>query len=524
MANDTNSMSIYEDKKPNASSFAVSETLNDVTGTYNERSITFNGSLNNYDYASLLRQKQQNINKFYELGDYFVDADDLVGGAIRHILVPFSLIDGWYLTGGTQQTQDKYNEWFERISLNEKLRSWFYQYYVFYNVYFSLMEDGDLVTLPPHLMRITNVAVNGNPLTEFNVKSLKQDLRKNSQKSWKKYLDDEEFQIRIAGYPAEVTESLKKNVEWVQLDPKSTWLWQGDKPEWSRYAIPLIAPALIPLAQKALIRNQEDALLNLAAASFVHGAVGSPKDSNIVVDKPILSAILAITKDAMKAGGGVAITNDCVKYQVIQPDMDHFYEADKYKNVNESILSAFGINSTVSSGADNAVSFGTSQISTKLVSMRINAARQSLCKLMNKIIRAVNGSPYGLPRSNDKKLPTFVMPTSDLTQVAAFQAECMKLYEKGVLSARTLLDAYHVDIETEFQRKQEEQDSGKTELFVAPGKGTETTDGNKSSGDSDVPVGRPTMDDSERQSDPGNSETGRQPKPSAPEGSEQQEE
>ena len=516
MANNVDKMSAYEDAKPNASAYAVSETINDVTGTFNERSITYNGSLQNYDYEGLLRQKQQNINKFYELADYFVDADDLVGGAIHHIYVPFSLIDGWYLTGGTQQTQDKYMEWFERIGLNDKLRSWFYQYYVFYNVYFSLMEDGDLVTLPPHLMRITNVAVNGNPLVEFNVKSLKQDLRKASQKSLKKFLDDEKMEIRIAGYPKEVTEALKKNVEWVQLDPKCTWIWQGDKPEWSRYAIPPISNALIPLGQKALIRAEEDALLNLAAASFVHGAVGSPKDSNIVVDVPILSSIMSITKNAMKVGGGIAITNDCVKYTVVQPDLDHFYEADKYKSVNESILGAYGINASVSSGSDNSISFGTSQISTKLVSMRINAARKSMCKLMNRIMRAVNGSAYGLPRSNDKKIPTFVMPTSDLTQVDAFQSECMNLYEKGVLSVRTLLEAHNIDINTELDRKKEEAQNGVADMFAAPGKGS-------SSESDDSTIGRPTLDDSERKSDPGNSETGRAPKPSAPEGSEEQE-
>ena len=524
MAEHVDNISAYKhEHNLNASSFAVSETLNDVTGTFNERSITYNGSLQNYDYASLLRQKQQNINKYYELFDYFVDADELVGGAIRHVYVPFSLIDGWYLTGGNEQTRNKYMEWFERINLNEKLRSWFYQYYGFYNVYYSLMEDGDLVTLPPHLMRITNVSVNGSPLCEFNVKSLKQDLRKNSQSAWKKFLNDEDMKIRIAGYPKEVTEALKKNVEWVQLDPKSTWVLQGDKPEWSRYAIPLISTALIPLGQKALIRQEEDALLNLAAASFVHGAVGSPKDSNIVVDKPILDAVLSITKSAMKAGSGLAVTNDCVKYQVIQPDLDHFYEADKYKSVNESILGAFGINASVSSGSDNSVSFGASQISTKLVSMRINAARESMSKLMNKIMRAVNGAPYGLPRSNDKKIPTFVFPTCDLTQVDAFKEECMKLYEKGVLSVRTLLESYRVDIDTELERKKAEQKNGVAELFVSPGKAATNNSNDKDNDGEDVTVGRPTMDDSERQSDPGNSETGRQPKPSSPEGSEQQE-
>lgn len=520
MANELDKMTAYNDEKPRASDYAVSETIRDVTGTLNERSITFNGSLSGYDYESLLKQKQQNINTFYELSDYFVNADDLVGGAIYDVYLPFSLLDGWSLTGGTQQTRDKYNEWFERIQLDNKLRSWFYQYYVFYNVYFSLMEDGDLVTLPPHLMRISNVLVGGNPLSEFNVRSLKTDLKAASQKAWKKFLNDEDFNIRIAGYPKEVTEALRKNVEWVQLDPKTTWVWQGDKPEWQRYAIPMVSRALIPLGHKALIRGQEDALLNLAAASFVHGAVGSPKDSNIIVDNPILNAIMAITKSAMKAGGGIAITNDCVHYEVVQPDLDHFYETNKYKDVNEAILGAYGINATVSSGSDNSVSFGTSQISTKLVSMRINAARQSLCKLVNRIMRAVNGSPYGLPRSNDSKIPTFTMPECDLTQIGAFQNACMKLWEAGVLSTKTLLDNYNIDMETEYELKKQEIDSGKNEVFVKPGinQANDTP-----SGDNGDKVGRPTLNDSERESDPGNSETGRQPKPSNEDGSEAQE-
>jgi len=515
LADDMNSMSAYGDDRPKATSFAVAESLNDVSGAFNDRSITYNGSLENYNYESILRQKEQNINRFYELSDYFVDADDLVNGAIHHVLVPFSTLDGWKLTGGDEKTRAKYEEWFERISLDTKLRSWFYQLYLFSNVYYSLMEDGDLVTLPPHMMRITNVLVQGNPLVEFNVKNLKQSMRKSSTKALKKFLDDEDDKVRVAGYPKEVTEGLGKNVEWVQLDPKTTWVWQGDKPEWSRYSIPMIASALIPLGQKALIRNQENALLNLAAASFVHGAVGSPKDSNIIVDTNILRAVLDTTKGAMKAGAGAAITNDCVKYEVIQPDMDHFYEADKYRNVNASILSAFGINATVSSGSDNAVSFGSSQISTKLVSMRISNARKSLSKLMNKIMRAVNGAPYGLPRSNESKIPTFVMPECDLTQVAAFQEECEKLYNMGVLSVQTLLDAHGVNMETEYDRKKQELDEGKTAVFVAPGKA--------STNNGDGSPGRPTLDDSERESDPGNSETGRNPKPSVPEGSEPQE-
>lgn len=522
MAQNIVNMTPVELDRPNvsASSFAVAETSRDVSSTYNERSITYNGSLVNYDYESLLKQKQTNIYKFFELFDYFVDSDDLVGGAIHHLYLPFSVLDRWYLTGGTKQTQDKYMEWFERISLDDKLRSWFYQLYVFANVYFSLMEDGDLVTLPPHLMRITNVTVGGNPLAEFNVKSLKQDLRTSAQKSWKKFLDDEKMDIRIAGYPKEVTEALKKNVEWVQLDPKTTWVLQGDKPEWSRYAIPMISMALIPLAHKALIRKEEEALLNLAASSFVHGSVGSPKDSQVVVDQPILSSILSITKNGMLPNNRLVITNDCVNYKVVQPDMNHFYDDNRYRDANESILGALGINSSVASGNDSSVSFGTSQISTKLVSMRISAARRSMEKLINKIMRAVNGAPYGLPRSNDSKIPTFHFPECDLTQVEAFQNECMKLYEHGVLSIKTLLSNYNINMETEYERKKEEMSSGATEVFVKPGTNAQKEEKEEKDGGEGNPVGRPT----EEGSDESKAITGRAPKPSRPEGSEPQEE
>ena len=170
MANEVNNMSAQASVKPSPSLLGLAETINDVTSTYNERSITYNGSLQDFDYSALLRDKQKNINRFYELADYFVDADDLVGGAIRHIYVPFSMLDKWYLTGGNEQVRAKYQEWFEKIGLNDKLRSWFYQYYVFHNVYFCLMDDHDLVTLPPHMVRITNITVNGNPLIEFDVR------------------------------------------------------------------------------------------------------------------------------------------------------------------------------------------------------------------------------------------------------------------------------------------------------------------------------------------------------------------
>jgi hypothetical protein len=111
-----------------------------------------------------------------------------------------------------------------------------------------------------------------------------------------------------------------------------------------------------------------------------------------------------------------------------------------------------------------------------------------------------------------------MMPQADLTQVAAFQNACKQLWEAGVLSNETLLKNYGIDVQTEFDKKKKEIAAGQQEVFVKPGASSNDNVGDENSGT----IGRPTLDDSERQSDPGNSETGRQPKPSSEEGSEAQ--
>lgn len=513
----------YEDKaRISASSIALAESAADVTNTFNDTGITYNGDITGYDYTRLHRDKQGNIYDAYKLADYFLDSDEIYGGALKFVYLPFALTDGFYLTGGDPKVRAKYEEWFQRIGLEEKLESWFMQYFNFANVFFSLMEDGDLVTLPPVLSRVTNVKVNGNPLIEFNARAVKQDLKKQGQKALKKFLDDEKLDVRLAGYPKEVMEALRKNTEWVQLDPKSTFFWSMPKPEWQRYAVPMIVLCLKPLAKKAIISRYEDSLLNLSAASFVHASVGAPNDSTVVADANILGSVMNITKSAMKAGAAVAVTNDWVKYDIVQADTDKLFDHDKYSGPNEALLAALGINSSVASGSsDTSITFGSAQISTRVVSLRITRARQSFCELMNKIIRAVNGAPYGLPRSNDSKLPQFRMPTTDLTKVASFQEACMGLWEKGVLSSKSLMSTYGIDVQAEYEQKKKEIDEGYNEVFVAPGKQPATSGEDN---ENDGKRGRPALDPEDRNSPEDTAQTGAQPKPSSEDGSEPQEE
>ena len=96
----------------------------------------------------------------------------------------------------------------------------------------------------------------------------------------------------------------------------------------------------------------------------------------------------------------------------------------------------------------------------------------------------------------------------------------MKLWESGNISRKTLMESYNLDVEMEYEQKKREADAGYDEVFAKPG--TTPVEQNAEEPEGDAKIGRPKMDEDERNSDENNAATGAQPKPSRPEGSESQ--
>ena len=221
------------------------------TMTYNDKTITYSGDLASYDYDAILRDKQRNINSLYELADYYVDADPIFRGIINGVYVPFSLSDDFRLVGANEQTKAKYMAYYDRIHLKDRMRSIFYQYYKYGNVFCYLMEDGNIITLPVHLVRIANVMIGGEPVLEFNCKSVRDDMRQQGVKAQKDFLEDEDLKVRLEGFPKEVSDAINKGSDWVQMNPENTFVMQGLKEDWIRYAVPMVATCLAAFRRKA---------------------------------------------------------------------------------------------------------------------------------------------------------------------------------------------------------------------------------------------------------------------------------
>lgn len=351
-------------------------------------------------------------------------------------------------------------------------------------------------------------------MIEMNCRTIREDMRRQSSKAQKDWLEDEDLDVRLQGFPREVADALKAGKEWVQLNPENTFVLQGLKEDWMRYAVPMVASCLKAFAKKELISNWENALLNLGARSFVHVTYGDPKNQ-VLPDVGALTMVQDVFRRAM-TGSALAVTNNWCDASVVQPKTDDIFEYDKYKAVNSDILSAGGISGVIVSGrSEDGSTFASAQVSMQTAAMRIKQAKDNFCEMMNKINLRLNRSSNLMPHSAKANIPLFTFPPVDLTGSKAFQDACMKLWEKGLLSNETLLQTYGYDIGQEVERRKAEEANGTADVLKPPEK-----DAGKTEEDEEKKTGRPKLDDSERNSDPAKSITGRQPKGSNPEGSE----
>ncbi len=326
-------------------------------------------------------------------------------------------------------------------------------------------------------------------------------------KAQKDFIEDEDLKVRLEGFPREVADAVNSGHDWVQMNPENTFVMQGLKEDWMRYAVPMVATCLSAFRRKALIAQYESSLLNLGAHSFVHVSYGDSK-SDILPDITQLNAVNALFKRAM-TGAALATTNHLCKAEVIQPDLNEMFSDDKYRDVNAEILSAGGISGIIVSGrAEDGSNFASAQVSMQTAAMRIKQARDDFSELMNRVNERLNGKHGSITHSASGNIPQFVFPPVDLADSQKFQEVCRTLWEKGVVSTRTMLQSHGYDMDQEMERiKSEPKREGGIGKDAEPNAGGEGQQG------------RPTMDDSERSSDPIKSMTGKQPKPSNPEGS-----
>lgn len=482
--------------------------------SFSNSNFTFSGELADFDYISILRNKQDNIQSFYQLADYYTDADPIVHGIVKHVYVPFSTCSDWYLTGSKKKTYALYEEQYKRMRLREKIDAIMLEIWKYSNVC-CYLYNGDLITLPVNKWRIGNTMFNGTPIVDFDCQSIINEIATKAYSINEKYVKDSNQDYILKGYPEEIQKAVKAGQQYAQLDPHNTFVLQTSKESWQRYAIPFIASCIRALAKKELISSYEDAMLNIGKRSFVHVQYGeSSKTSDILPDEAQLSKVRRIFVNAM-SGTPLAVTNHLAKASTVQFDMDDLFQWDKYKGVNNDILSAGGISGVLVSGlVEDGSTFASAQVSMETAEARINAVRDEFCEMMTKINARLAEEISGT--YNLKEPPEFHFQPLSMEGKKALREKCIELWEKGVVSTKHMLDLQGYSLEVERETRESEKKDGTDESMLPRDIGNNTYINVDKSTQS---VGRPVKDDSERTSDPESALRSKQPKPSNPEGS-----
>lgn len=493
--------------------------------TFNNSNITFASGLGDYDFDSILRDKQRNIVSLYQLADYYSDSDALIHGIIHHIYKPYTLSSGWALTGANEKTYKIYEEYYDKIRLREKLDSIALEYWKYGNV-FVYIYNGVPITLPVHKCKIGNVALNGEPVVDFDCQSIYNEWRAKSYSVKENWIKDNKLETYFKGYPPEVQKALNSGVQYAQLDPKYCKVLQGPKEGWQRYAIPFIASCLHALSRKELISDYESSVLNLGIRSFVHVKYGDPK-KEMLPDSRQLTEVRRIFSKAM-AGFPLAVTNHLADTDVVQPKLDDLFQFDKYRDVNNDILSAGGVSGMLVTGvSEDGSTFASAQVSMETVAARIEAARDEICDLMNRINVCIQEKLAEQHIYNIKKVPEFYFKPLDMNGRKSLREACEQLWIKGLVSTKTYMEMNGYSTDHEKELRMREAEDGTDEVLVpreeqrAVNSAADNEPTNDSPDDaSEETRGRDSLDDDERKSDPESAKRGAQPKPSNPEGSE----
>lgn len=518
--------------KPRVAVGATDDGDSHIT-SYDNSNITFQGELAGFDYDKILRDKQGNIVDIYKLADYYCDADPIIHGVIHNCYVPFCSSSGWYLTNAKDKTIKKFNEYYEKIRLREKLEEIFMQM-AKYGQCFIYILDGNIVTLPPHKIKIGNTTLNGKPILELNVSGIKNEWKQKGYTIKENWIKDNQLEYMFKGYPKEVVTVLNKgDADYAQLDPDYAYALQMPKEGWLRYAVPFIVPALGALARKELIKNYEKSLLNIGSRSFVHVRYGDEKKgADILPDRNELIAVRSLFRSAMSGKVPLVVTNQLAKAELISSDLSDLYQWPIYSSVDKEILAAAGISGIIVEGtSDEGSSFSTAQISMQTLESRIDAMRKEFCEFMDRL--NARATEYIDGTYNLKETPRFHFEPLSMAGKAQLREACFKLWSEGVVATRTMMEAHGFSMDDEIAKRKAEASSGADEILCPrettnqvnmpdelkmPTTNTTTTK-KETTETKETKEGRPEKDDSQRMSDPASSESSKMPKPSNPNGS-----
>lgn len=239
-----------------------------------------------------------------------------------------------------------------------------------------------------------------------------------------------------AGYAAEI-----------KLDREELTVIQAPgKWDWFDWAVPFCYPALRALAFKDGLRNME-----MKAMQSVINSIFLFKLGDIDKGMPAEDEHFERLADMLQMPGQALniLWNEAIDAKVIQADVQGIFDAGKHETADNDIRTALGIPEVLTGGKGS--NFSNSYIAVAAVLERLESYRKKVQNwLMNELKIIADAMGF-------KKLPTIRFGRTSLKDEKAFQAFLTGLYDRGILSADTLLSEGGTTAEIEAAKMKKEK-------------------------------------------------------------------
>lgn len=229
--------------------------------------------------------------------------------------------------------------------------------------------------------------------------------------------------------------------------------------DWFDWAVPFCFPALQSLHFKDSLRTME-----LRAMQSVINSVTLFKLGDIEKGMPAEDEHFERLADMLQMPGQSLniIWNEAISAEVIQPDVDGLFGIDKHQSADQDILTALGVPEVLLGGKGG--NFSNSYIAVATVLEKLESARMKVSNwLMGEMKLIADAMGF-------QKLPTVKFGRTSLRDEKAYQTFILGLYDRGILSANTLLEEIDTTAEVQAsQMKEEKENLREKDIFEPKG-------------------------------------------------------
>lgn len=250
-----------------------------------------------------------------------------------------------------------------------------------------------------------------------------------------------------AGYSAEV--KLSKE-ELTVLQSPGKW-------DWFDWAVPFCYPALKSLAFKDCLRNME-----MKACQSVINSIFLFKLGNIEKGMPAEDEHFERLADMLQMPGQALniLWNESIEAEVIQADVKGIFDVQKHESADKDILTALGVPEVLIGGKGG--NFSNSYIAVATVLEKLESYRNKVYDwLMSEMKIICDAMGF-------QKLPTIRFGRTSLQDEKVYQSFLTGLYDRGILSADSILREADTTAEIQATKMKDEKEKFREKDIFEP--------------------------------------------------------